>query len=66
MVFVTKLQWSGDEGDDVPVEQVSFAYGSLSLGYYPQQPDGSFGKVTKLGWSQMTNTALGSDGLTNF
>jgi type VI secretion system secreted protein Hcp len=66
MVFVTKLQWSGDEGDDVPVEQVSFAYGSLSLGYYPQQPDGSFGKVTKLGWSQMTNTALASDGLTNF
>jgi type VI protein secretion system component Hcp len=65
-VFVTKLQWTGDSGDDVPVEQVSFAYGGLSLGYYPQQPDGSVGKLTKMGWSQVTNTAITMDLLTNF
>jgi type VI secretion system secreted protein Hcp len=65
-VFVTKLQWSGDSGDEVPVEQVTFVYGGLSLGYYPQQPDGSVGKVTKMGWSQVTNSLITADVLTTF
>ena len=66
MVFVSGIQWSADAGEEAPVEQVDFAYGSLAVGYYPQQPDGSFGRPTKLGWSQITNTATGPDALSTF
>jgi type VI secretion system secreted protein Hcp len=66
MVFVSELQWSGESGDEAPVEQVTFAYGALTVGYYPQQPDGSLGKITKLGWSQVTNTSTGAEALSGF
>jgi len=55
-VFITELAWSEGGGEDVPIETVTFAYGALTVGYYPQKPDGSFGPPGKLGWSQITNT----------
>ena len=45
---------------------MTFTYGALGLGYYSQQPDGSMGKVTKLGWSQVTNAPVTTDLLPNF
>jgi type VI secretion system secreted protein Hcp len=66
MVFVTGIEWDESSGDEGPVEQVHLAYGGLTVGYFPQQPDGSLGKLTKLGWSQVTNTATGPDTLTTF
>jgi type VI secretion system secreted protein Hcp len=58
MVFVNKVEWSASEGDDLPIERVEFAYGSLSLAYYPQRPDGTFATSTasRMTWNQMTNT----------
>jgi type VI secretion system secreted protein Hcp len=56
MVFVSNIDWSGGSGDDGPLERVTFAYGSLALGYYPQKPDGTLGKPVEIGWDQVTNT----------
>jgi type VI protein secretion system component Hcp len=55
-VYISRVDWSGGGGDEAPVEQVEFVYGALVVAYYPQQPDGSAGKLTALGWSQITNT----------
>lgn len=40
-VIVTSVQNAGST--DAPVEQVSLGYGSLTLQYKPQKPDGSLG-----------------------
>lgn len=58
MVFVNKIEWSASEGDDQPIERVEFAYGSLSLAYYAQRPDGTFASTTpaRITWNQMTGT----------
>jgi type VI secretion system secreted protein Hcp len=62
-VFISRIDWSGGGGDEAPVEQLEFAYGGLVVGYYPQQPDGSTGKLLGLGWSVITNTRTDSNGL---
>jgi len=54
-VFINRIDWSGGGGDEAAVEQLEFAYGGLVVGYYPQQPDGSTGKLLALGWSVVTN-----------
>jgi len=41
-VFVTKIQWAHDEGDN-PMENVTFQYGKLNVSYTPQNSDGSYG-----------------------
>ena len=56
MVFITDIDWSASEGDELPVERVTFAYGSLVLAYYPQKPDGTFGTMKQARWNQTTNT----------
>ena len=65
MVFVTAVEWSGD-GDDGPVEQVTFVYGGLAVGYYPQRPDGTLGKPMKQGWSEILNKQTGPEALQGF
>jgi type VI secretion system secreted protein Hcp len=64
MVFVTAVEWSGS--DDEPLEQVTFAYGGLAVGYYPQKPDGSLGQLTKQGWSEVLNKPTGPETLQGF
>ena len=64
--FVSRIDWSGSDGDDAPAEQIEFMYGALTLGYYPQQPDGSLGKLVKSGWSEVTNAQTGAETLPNF
>jgi len=55
LVFITKIEWSASEGDELPFERVMFAYGSLVLAYYPQKPDGTFGTMKQSRWNQTTN-----------
>ena len=55
MVFISKIDWSVSEGDEQPLERLTFAYGGLALGYYPQKPDGTFGTRKAAAWSQVTN-----------
>jgi len=56
-VFVSKIDWSGSLGEDEPSERVTFVYGALALGYYPQKADGTFDVPVKAAWSVVTNTA---------
>ena len=66
-VFVTSIDWGASEGDDLPVERVTFAYGSLALGYYAQKPDGTLGAKKMATWNQVTNAEPPeTDVLTNF
>ena len=66
MVFLSKIDWSAGSGDDEPNERLTFAYGALALGYYPQKPDGAMGTAVKASWSQVTNSEPTVDMLTGF
>lgn len=57
MVFVTNIEWSGDSGDELPSENVTFAYGSMKMQYWPQASGGGKGTVNEQIWNQVTNTA---------
>ena len=57
-VFVARIDWSAGSGDKEPVEQVTFAYGSLALGYYPQKPDGTPDTAVTQSWNQVTNETV--------
>jgi len=54
-VFVNSISWSGSSGDDLPEETVQFAYGSVTIQYYPQTASGGQGKVNEQTWNQVTN-----------
>jgi type VI secretion system secreted protein Hcp len=41
-VFTTKIDWSGP-GDEGPEEHITFVYGTLSVEYKQQKPDGTIG-----------------------
>ena len=66
MVFLSKIDWSASSGDEQPIERLTFAYGALALGYYPQKPDGTLGTAVKTSWSQVTNTEAPPDILAGF
>jgi type VI secretion system secreted protein Hcp len=67
MVFITNIDWSASEGDELPVERVTFAYGALVLGYYQQKPDGTLGTKKTASWNMVTNQEpMATDALTNF
>jgi len=63
MVFISKIDWSGSLGDDEPNERVTFVYGALALGYYPQKADGTFDVPVKSAWSVVSNTAPPPDSI---
>ena len=66
MVFLSKIDWSAGSGDDEPNERLTFAYGALAIGYYPQQADGSLGTAVKASWNRVTNSEAPPDILTGF
>ena len=66
MVFLSKIDWSARSDDEQPIERLTFAYGALGIGYYPQKPDGTFGTAVKASWSQVTNTEAPPDILAGF
>jgi type VI secretion system secreted protein Hcp len=57
-VFVTSVTPHSVDGDPVPVETVTFVYGSLHVSYKPQQATGAAGPAIERGWSQIQNKAL--------
>jgi type VI secretion system secreted protein Hcp len=61
IVAISKIEWSGSLGDDEPSEHVTFEYGALAVGYYPQKADGTFDVPVKTAWSVITNTAPPAD-----
>jgi type VI secretion system secreted protein Hcp len=54
--FVESIQWSASSGgDEVPTESVSIAFGSIKMGYKPQNKDGSLGTEVPATWSLIKN-----------
>ena len=50
-VFVESIQWGGSSGgDDVPTEQVSFAFGKVTVTYTPQTATGAKGSAVVGSW----------------
>jgi hypothetical protein len=41
----------------VPEETVVFEYGALKMQYYPQNKDGTLGKVVERAWNKLTNSS---------
>ena len=52
-VLIAKIDWSVSQGDERPTERVTFLYGQLGLGYYPQKLDGTFGTLKRASWDQL-------------
>ncbi len=54
--FIDSVSWSGSSGDDVPTEDVSFAYGAMQINYRKQDAEGKLWGQTMEGvWSQVNN-----------
>jgi type VI secretion system Hcp family effector len=57
MCFVTKVNWSGGESDETPSESIEFAYGALTIEYYPQKAGGDMKNKPKISiWNQVNNS----------
>ncbi|HUG40012.1 MAG TPA: type VI secretion system tube protein Hcp [Longimicrobiales bacterium] len=53
-VFVESIDWSGASGgDDRPVEQLSLAYGKVTVTYTPQTEKGAKGSPVVGSWDKM-------------
>jgi type VI secretion system secreted protein Hcp len=56
-VFVNSVSWSGSSGDDLPEETVQFAYGAVTITYWPQTSGGGQSpQKNEQTWNQVTNT----------
>jgi type VI protein secretion system component Hcp len=56
LVAVKTIAWAA--ADDVPSETVTFEYGSLTLGYAGQNPDGSGEPMVFQGWNRVRNVGV--------
>ena len=56
IVFVSKVEWTGGGGADVPEEAVTLVYGALGVSYARQTVDGTLGPPMLASWSEITNT----------
>lgn len=56
LVAVKTVAWSSDE--PTPKETVSFEYGSLTIDYFPQNPDGSLSGGIQAGWDRVRNVRV--------
>jgi len=55
LVYVSEITWQGSSGDDVPTEDVTFAYGALKITYRIQDQKGALGATSEQPWSQVLN-----------
>lgn len=55
LVAVRTVSWS--QGDEGPVETVTFEYGALDISYSIQNPDGSLAAPIFAGWNRVKNIA---------
>lgn len=60
-VFVENLAWNGaaHNGDDTPVEVLSFAFGSVQVSYTEQSITGAAGQTPAAGWDIRQKVPLG-------
>lgn len=57
LVYVATIDWSGDEGDETPKEDVTFKYGALEIQFTGQKTNGQKGTTTTGAWNQVKNNS---------
>lgn len=55
-VFVTSINWSGANADNIPTESVTFECGAMQIGYSIQKPDGSLAPPSTGAWNVVNNS----------
>jgi len=58
LVFITSIQTKSLDGDPIPVEVVTVAYGSLKQAYRAQTAAGGMAGAVMGGWNQVLNKKL--------
>jgi type VI secretion system secreted protein Hcp len=53
--YIDTVSWSGSSGDDIPAEDISFAYGSMQIIYRMQDAKGNLTESYINQWSQVSN-----------
>jgi len=56
MVFVTNIEWSGESEDELPGENLQFAYGAMTIRYTPQSKEGGKKAPIAALWNQVHHT----------
>jgi type VI protein secretion system component Hcp len=56
LVAVKTLAWTS--ADDGPTETITFEYGSLTVGYKAQSPDGHIEPMMFQGWDRVRNVGV--------
>lgn len=56
-VYIEDIQWSGSSGGDDPMENISLAYGKVTITYTPQSETGAKGSPVVASWDQMLVSA---------
>jgi len=59
LVFVTKVEWKGSKDDESPTESIEFAYGALTIEYFPQDNKGNPLPKKECSWNQVNNEESG-------
>ena len=57
LVSIRDIELTGEQGDDVPCERVTFTYGAIEYSYRAQDPSGKLGAEQTSVWSQVLNRA---------
>jgi type VI secretion system secreted protein Hcp len=55
MVFVSKIQQSVSQGDDIIIEEITLQYGAIQIKSKPLNKDGTLGKEVIMQWSKVKN-----------
>ena len=56
-VFITRIDWSGSTGDELPAETLTMEYAALVIAYKPTGSASSPAEVAQSGWNRITNTS---------
>lgn len=56
LIVVTNVDWSGNSGDDVPEETVTFEFGAMQLRYRSQKNDGTLNQPVIESWNVVENS----------
>lgn len=54
-VFVEDIHWTGNRGEEVPIESVRFAFGSVKVEYKKQDKDGKLAPAGEMMYSLVKN-----------
>ena len=55
-LLISSFQTGGSQGEEIPVDSISFNFSKIEYTYSPQKPDGSLDTAIPVHWDLQTNT----------